>query len=337
MIALMKRQTKYKTITLKDIAAKVGCSKNTVSLALRDSNRISQKMRKRIAKVADKLGYVPNFAARNLSTRRSGMIGLYTLALYDAVRAELINSLIDELHTAEYRPVLGLGQKQPLPWYESPWMKTFRELNVEAMVVVAEAGGQLPDWLERIPTILVGCHPSEQFQCDYIALDRKEAARDGIKYLISCGHRKILVAGQQTSVFGQGCFEALSDAGLKPYHVPVNYYPNEDEEPINALIDCVTRRYDKPTAVIFGDSPLAGRFMLHLQKYDVKIPEALAVIGYDYFPCANMLKVPLTTLEQPISELAAQAISLIKNRLANPDLPITHTVIPHKLVIRKSS
>ncbi|MCD4823377.1 MAG: LacI family transcriptional regulator [Phycisphaerae bacterium] len=331
----MKRASKRKVTTLKDIALLAGCSQNTVSLALRNSNRISKEMRKRIRQIARRLKYVPNMAARNLSTRRSGIIGVYTYALYDAVRTELINSLITELHTAEYRPVLGLGKGHVGPWHSSPWMQTFRELNVEAMVVVAETIDKLPQWTRRIPVILVGCHPNESFQCDYLAIDRKQAANSGIEHLISRGHKKILVACNEQSVFAQGCFDTIKKAGLKPYYVCVDYPCSEEQWA--TVLSYLTRQQDRPTAAIFGDSPLAAEFMHHLQKTGVKIPKDIAIVGYDYFPWAKMLKVPLTTINQPISELASQAVTLVKTRLTEPETPLVHTILPHKLMIRKSS
>lgn len=331
----MKHKYKHKTITLKDIAEQSGCSKNTVSLALRNSKRISEATRKQIHRIAKKLGYIPNLAGRNLRTRRSGIIGVYTRSLYDAVRTELINNLLAGLHTAGCRPVLGLGDEHSGPWHSSPWMQTFKEFNVEAMVIVAETVGRLPKWPRRIPTILVGGQPDESLPCDCLALDRKAAAKLGIKHLISRGHKKILVACNEKSVFAQGCFEAVKNAGLKSYNVFVNY-PYSEEQQVT-LFSRLTQQRDRPTAIIFGDSPLAAESMHRLQQNGMKIPRDIAVVGYDYFPWAEMLKIPLTTIEQPISKLAAEAVNMVKVRLAEPEAPLMHTILPHKLIIRKSS
>ena len=83
-------------------------------------------------------------------------------------------------------------------------------------------------------------------------------------------------------------------------------------------------------------SPLAVQFMRAVQQQGVAIPEDLAVIGYDYFPWADMLKVPLTTIEQPIAEMATAAVDITRTRLTEPGAPLMHTVLPHKLVVRAS-
>ena len=328
-------ERKHKSATLRDIAEQAGCSANTASLALRNSRRISDATRKRIHRIAKKLGYIPNLAGRNLRIGRSGIIGVYTRSLYDAVRTELVNNILAELHAAGYRPVLGLGEGHCGPWHLSPWMQTYRELNIEAMVVVAEAVVKLPRWPRRIPTILVGCQPAESLRCDYLALDRKAGARMGIEHLVARGQKRILVACNEKSVFAKGCFEAMTDAGIRSESVCVDYPCGEEQK--TRLLGHLAKQRGRPTAIIFGDSPLAVEFMHWLPQAGIKIPRDLAIVGYDYFPWAGMLKVPLTTIEQPISELVVGAVNLVKNRLTRPDSQAVHTVLPHKLVVRKSS
>ena len=324
-----------KAPTLKDIAARVGCSVNTASLALRDSPRISRLMRRRIAQAARRLQYIPNSAARNLARKRSGLIGIYTRALYDAVRTELINSLMSELHTAEYRPVLGLGAGHQGPWHTAPWVSTFMELKVEALVVVIEGVSRLPRWPHTVPMVLVGCQPNPGLPCDYVALDRREGARLGLDHLLARGHRNILVGCSPRAGFGRECFDVLRTHGLKPCQVPTA--PPSANPGIEELVHHVLASRDRPTAAIFGDSPLAVRFIHRITAAGFRVPGDLAVVGYDYFPWADMLKVPLTAIEQPIREMAGEAIRLVRSRLRSPGQPFQHIVLPHKLVVRQSA
>jgi LacI family transcriptional regulator len=332
----MRKQIGRKKVKLADIARKAGCSANTVSLALRNSRRISADLRKKIHSIAEQFLYTPNYAARNLRVRRSGMIGVYTHVLNDAVRTELINHFLEELHTAEYRPVLGLGQGHRGPWYTSPWMQTFRELRVEALVVLWGAADQLPEWTKSIPLIWVGCEPDETLPCDYLALDRAQAGSLGMEHLISRGHREILLGTPVGSGFGKGCMKILTENRCKPfepsYEFSVSDLPQAQRYGFN-----LGGRKEIPTAAIFGDSGIAGSFMRGILDAKRKIPGDIAVVGYDYFPWASMLAVPLTTVEQPIETMATTAVDLIRNRLAEPEAPAVHIVQPHRLVIRESS
>ena len=320
--------------TLKTIAETAGCSVNTVSLALRGSNRISEATRNKIEKIAEKAGYVPNLAARNLITSRSGMIGVYTRALYDAVRVELVNHLFSHLHTAEYRPLLGLGYRKSDPWHTSPWIKTFQAMNIEALVIITEDMRQLPSFTGKLPIILLNCQPNTLLKCDYIALDRAEAANLGIKHLLSRGHKKILIAtkSSQNSVFTQGCRDTLEDSGYPGQSN--NFFSISHENEIPDLMSYIQET--KPSAVIFGDSGLAAIFIKQLGRKKIKVPQDIAVIAYYYFPGADLLTPSLTTIEQPIDILAQKAVEVVNNRLSNPDSKHEHIVLKHTLVVRES-
>ena len=321
--------------TLKDLARLAGVSVNTASLAIRQSPRLSDDTRRRVLRLARRLAYVPNSAARNLARNRSGMIGIYARALQDAVRTRLVNCLFAELHTAEYRPLLGLGEGHAGPWHTSPWIRTFQELKVEALVVVVEGVDRLPRWPVKVPAILVGCQPRKSLRCDYLGLDRTEGARMGVEHLLARGHSKVLVATPAGNIFATGCLARLRAAGIEGQTVDLGERSNTAW--LEKLVDHVTHAPDRPTAAIFGDAPLAARFMHRLNELGWKVPQDLAVISYDYFPWADLLQTPLTTVEQPIEEMALEAVKMIKARLAEPNRPPMQIVLPHRLVVRSST
>lgn len=332
----MARNVSNTNVTLKDIAERAGCSCNTVSLALRGSTRVSAAMRNRVKETADELGYVANRAARNLRSQRSGMIGLYTRALYDAVRTEFVNRLVAELHGHGYQPVLGLAGSYSGPWYDSPWMRTFRELQVEAVLVVSEETTRLPSWSKDIPTVLVGCGPSDSLQCDYIALDRAEGGVLATKHLLGRGHEKILVGVEEKYAFGRGCAGAIREAGFEPIFTGGGLWSQDPIKGRSWGFSCA-HRMTELTAVVLGDSGMAAGFVRGILDAGKRVPNDIAVVGYDYFPWAEMIAVPLTTVEQPIGAMASMAVDLTLQRLANRDMEFVHLTQPHSLMIRGSS
>lgn len=321
------------TPTLQDIADQAGCSKNTVSLALRDSHRISESTRRNVQRIARRLGYVPNIAARSLSRRRSGMIGVYTRALHDAVRTELVNNLITRLHTAEYRPVLGLGLGHGGSWRTAPWVRTFGELNVEAIVVLCESQARGPTWARDIPKILLACEPNPRLRCDYVALDRGQAGRQAVEHLLQQGRRRIRVACPEQLIFGK---EARKTARQAQALCP-SRGPQDDGISIEQMLrECLADKHP-PDAVVYGDAPLAAEFLHLARRNGLNIPRDLAVVAYDYLPWAHLLEVPLTTIEQPIAELAQQAVECVRFRLEHHQAPFRKVVLDHLLNARASS
>lgn len=321
------------SITLRDIAEKAGCSKNTVSLALRDSPRISVARRTEIQQLARQMGYVPNIAARQLSTSLSGLIGVYARALNDAVRTDLVNSLVAELHSSSYRPLLGLGQGHRGPWRTAPWVQTFRQMNIEAIVVICEPQPEGPDWAKHLPKILVANEPNDELNCDYVALDRYQAGLQAGRHLLETGRRDVVVAVRPSSHFADGALDALADAQQPGRHLAEDDPPKLIER---TLRECSTGP-KRPDGVIFGDSPTAVQFLHQALQAGLRIPQDLAVLGYDYFPWSDMLAVPLTTIEQPIALLASRTVWLVQSRLETPDLPPRHETIEHLLVARQST
>lgn len=331
------RQEK-KSVTLHDLAKAAGCSANTVSLALRDSSRISRPLRQRIALLANEMGYTPNYAARNLRSRRSGLIGVYlTHLLYDVVRSELVNQLYLHLHTAEYRPVLGMGAGDGGSWVDSPWMETFRQLQVEALVVLGETGSVIPDWAAHLPIVFVGGDPDPSLNCDCLALDRTEAGRLAASHLMERGHRRIMIASTPEYNFASAAALTIRDAGL-PVHFIEDPNFNRDIELARVLgRDFAPRVGSEFDGLIFGDTGDASAFVRGLLDAGKRVPDDVAVVAYDYFPWADMLAVPLTTIDQPLVQMAAEAVAMIQKRLADPDGPRVHTTLPHTLIRRQST
>lgn len=318
---------------LQDIADITGCSKNTVSLILRGATKFSKNLTKEVKKKAKSVGYVRNYAAWNLSTRRSGIIGVYSRSLQDAVRSELVNHLLQNLNTVDYKPLLGVGQGQEKPWYESSWIQTFHEFNIDALVLVVEDIKKLPNWARKIPTVILGCQPRPSLKCDYVGLDRLEAVSIAIKYLASQKIKKLVIAAREGLAWGKACIQISKKYGfdITTIELPVKVTNLDFVRTQNKLrkLGKIDRK-----AILFGDSPIAARFAHDCLQNAPEILQGLKIVSYDYLPWADMLKVPLTTIEQPISELAKTAVDVITLRLAKPSLPPIHKVLKHQLFVR---
>ena len=107
------------------------------------------------------------------------------------------------------------------------------------------------------------------------------------------------------------------------------------DEVVAAAVKRLCRKRERPTAAIFRDSAMAAECAHRVQELGVRVPQDVAIVGYDYLPYAEMLRVPVSTIEQPVAAMAAAALDLAKTRLARPDAPPKHVVLSHQLVVRE--
>jgi LacI family transcriptional regulator len=334
---------KGRIITLQDIADEAKCSRNTVCLAVRNSSRISKEKREQIQRIAAELDYIPNLTARNLRVSKTGIIGIYANSLNDAVRVKLANSLVSDLHSNGKHPVLGLNPDHEKPWFEDPWMQSFQALRAEAIVIIAGGKESLPVWAKKTPVILVGCMPDEQLACDYVALDRRAAASMAISHLESRGHKRIMIISSDGSVldkedlsFAKSSLDIAKERNMHIAFVPLNTGNSFDRQ-MDALVVRLLEDRKKYSALVLSDTQIAVTLMARLFTMGIDVPGELAMISYDFFPWADALRVPITTIEQPVEAITFESMEIIKNRINDPKMPLVHKVLPHKLAVRSST
>ncbi|OHB60116.1 MAG: hypothetical protein A2Y12_09215 [Planctomycetes bacterium GWF2_42_9] len=326
-----------KNIKLQDIANKAGCSKNTASLILRGATKFSKELAEQVKEIAKNSGYIPNYAARNLASQKSDIIGIYTPTINDPVRAGIINDLIQNIHKANYKPFLGIGTPTNGINQSISWMNTFKHLNVALLVLVAQYEMEPKELTNDVPLLVLGCQPPEnKIPHDYIAWDRSEVARIAMDHLIDRGYEYIINGCSANTITGQKFLTELKKSNLSHTHFELSITNQTND--LLKIIDKIQKiKTKRRKAIFFGDTLLAVKFMDMALNAKIKIPKDLAVISYDYFPWADSLKVPLTTICQPIEQMSEKAIDIIKYRLANKNSPFINKVIPHKLIVRKST
>lgn len=326
-----------KNIRLQDIANKAGCSKNTASLILRGATKFSKELSEQVREIAKNVGYIPNYAARNLASQKSDIIGIYTPTINDPVRAGIVNDLIQNIHKANYKPFLGIGAPTNGTDQSISWMDTFKYLNVALLVLVAQYEIKPKEITNNLPLLVLGCQPPEKtIPHDYIAWDRSEVAQIAIDHLIDRGYEYIVNGCPANTITGQKFLTELKKSNLTHTHfeLSITNQPND----LLKIIDKIQKiKTKKRKAIFFGDTLLAVKFMDIALNAKIKIPKDLAVISYDYFPWADSLKIPLTTICQPIEQMSKRAIEIIQHRLENKKSPFIHEVFSHKLIVRKST
>ncbi|MGC2999194.1 LacI family DNA-binding transcriptional regulator [Streptomyces sp. G35A] len=305
--------------TIRDVAARAGVSKSLVSLVLRGSGQVRPEKREAVLRAARELGYRPNAAARSLSERRSGTVGVLLNDLRNPWFVDLLDGLDSLLHASGLRMLLAdarlnrrTGQDPADP---------FLELGVDGLVVVGTLPGPaaLEAVAERMPVVLAGAREAVPPGVDVVAGDDEHGARLVTEHLIGLGHRRIAhIAGYgAVGELRRRSFEAaMRRHGLAAGAVAENADMTE-EGGYRATVRLLNRP-ERPTAV-FAVNDITGVGALSAaEELGLRIPRDLSVVGYDNTGISRLRHLWLTTVDNASHEVGRRAARCLLDRLETP-------------------
>ncbi|MBI3947840.1 MAG: LacI family DNA-binding transcriptional regulator [Armatimonadetes bacterium] len=335
--------------TLKDVAREAGVAVNTASKVLRGDPHpmVSIKTRERIMEAARRLRYRHNLHARQLRTGRSEVVGILAGALREGVNLARFQAVEHAIRARGCRTLLGHAAGEPE--LQLQFAKDFASNMAEGVVVLSTLLGYryslelLNEW--RIP--IVSLEPLDGVKADVVTVDRREGARLATRHLLELGHRRIamLHGGMKTPTMAerhQGFREALTGHGCPLEEAPLIQMDPTTSGGVCARGEATAWRLlalrPLPTAVLCSNDEVAIGVMKTLAEAGVRVPEEMAVVGFDDIYIAAHLPVPLTTIAQPVEEQAARAVALLFERIEDPDLERPPQVIrlAPRLVVRAS-
>jgi LacI family repressor for deo operon, udp, cdd, tsx, nupC, and nupG len=176
----------------------------------------------------------------------------------------------------------------------------------------------------------------------YVGIDNYRAAGDAVRHLLAQGHRRIgLINSDVAYLYArqrqQGYLDALRDAGITPdERWRMNLNSLDYEAGASAAAMLMAQR-DAPSAIFAVSDTLAIGVIHGLRSVGKRVPDDVAVIGFDDISLAAQIDPPLTTIAQPMRELGETAARLLLQRLANPLANVPGVLLPHRLVIRGSA
>ncbi len=321
---------------MQDVARRAGVSYQTVSRVLNSPEAVRASTVARVQAAIAEVGYVPNLAARALKTRRSGIIGVI------APRSRLFGPLTTMGAIEIAARAAGMATLITLLEHPSAEAaQAFRlmaEHAVEGIVVVApEVGmGEAITLVSRaIPTVVVASGVESGERAAVVAVDQQAGARLAVQHLAARGRRRIAhLAGPQTWFDARsrvdGWREAIGELGLDPAGCPLLPGDWRAETAYRVVRDLPGD--DLPDAVFAANDEAALGVLTALRERDIRVPEEIAVVGFDDAPGSDFYYPPLTTVRQPFDELGLVAVSI----LTSPTEPGAAVVRP-QLVVRQSS
>lgn len=307
-------------VGLRDVARVAGVSTATVSRAINNPELVSSEVRKRVAAVVDQLGWVPDGAARALTTRRSGAIGAVFPTLTHGDFARATATIQAELHARGYTLLLACSNYDPDLEYEQ--VRKFVERGVDGIILVGE--NHRPELMtmlqDRRVTFVNTFVYSPETHGTCIGPDNHKALYNLTRYLADLGHRRFGVVGQSTrnndraAARLQGTRDALAELGLAldPQHVAMGEWSIAEGR---ALFRKVMSTSPAPTVVLCGNAYLAVGAMLESMAMGLDVPGQVSIVSYDDIELMSELPITVTTVKVNSEGIGREAARFVISKI----------------------
>ena len=325
--------------TVKDVARLAGVSPKTVSNVITGAVPVSQATRSRVEQALAELDYVPNLAARGLRNGRTGVIALALPDLSTTFSASMVQAFVQ---AAKPRGWNVLVEETTDAEGESALLTRAREHQVDGLVLnpVLLESSAVRQAESLPPVVLIG--EVDQPAVDHVWVDNEAAVRSLVGGLLASGRRRVAVLGVMNTASSQlrlaGYHQALQEAGLAPdpsLEIATTAWTIEVGHTSTARL--LRSGRPLPDAVVCFTDSLAMGALGALLRHGVRVPEDMAVAGYDDIEVGRYAAPSLTTVSFERSDVAEAALDLLTHRIGDPLAPVRLRTVGHRVVAREST
>lgn len=329
--------------TIADVAARAGVSRSAVSKVLRNAYGISEQMRAGVEQAMAELNYRPQIAARGLRGR-TYTLGVVMPDMRNPFFPDILDGIWSALQGTQYQPLLAVRHCADAT--EQALIETMLDRKLDGFVMIAPIIGH--DYLWRlaasVPIVMIGRHETGG-AFDTVNNDDERGARLAVSHLIAQGHKRIAFfsfdppedSAVNPVVYRlRGYIAAMQAHGLDKYLQICRTHSGGSAEQDRRLAREVLSATPRPTAIFTWHDAAAINVMAEAQELGLKLPEDLAVVGYDNFRVSALPQLQLSSVDQDAHALGARAAELLIERIEGRTDAVHFTTEP-KLVVRRSS
>ncbi|MGE5588367.1 MAG: LacI family DNA-binding transcriptional regulator [Clostridia bacterium] len=322
---------------ISDVAKMAGVSKATVSRVLNDLP-VSRETLLKVTRAMRKLDYHPNAQARGLTLGRTNLIGVLVPGLDSPFYSPMLDSIETTLSRHGYHMVVsGVGQniKRSVSYVhllrekkiDGGLILTPRDVDVAAITKLASDG---------FPIVILDGSIDADVSC--VVVDNFNGGLQAARHLLSLGHtRTAMIAGPadlpESRERIRGYEHALEEAGLTPNVIACEDY---SEECGRAGIEAALAQSPRPSAVFCASDMMAIGAMEALEEKGLRVPDDMAVIGFDDIRDAHLVRPRLSTVHQPIAEMGSIGTGKLLRLISGEEKDYTRLVLKTELVVRDS-
>ncbi len=332
-------------LKIDDVARLAQVSKATVSAVLNDKPGVAEKTRIRVLEIIERFNYKPNHVARALSLQATKSVGLVIKEIDNPYYTKIMRGVFHICSLHGYSVFLGSSELQYRQ--EEKIIEAFVNQQVDGLIVtpLQEADRDFSTVFNLInrkfPIVTIG--RIKNFHTNCVSIDNVAAAQEAVSYLIRAGHKRIAYfAGPANSLHNDdrllGYRRALITAGIE---LPTDYIVAAGANFADGFSQCEVlfdREFEQPTAVFCYNDLVAIGLIQALQNRGVRVPQEIAVIGFDNIDFSRFSNIPLTTVSNPARKMGEEAAKLLLRQIEKPDpVLFKEKLLETTLVVRNSA
>jgi LacI family transcriptional regulator len=329
------------SVTIYDVAKKAGVSVATVSRYINQNTPVSAEVAKRLDEVMTELNYVPHAAARHLASRKTRVVGLLLTNMHNDFFAPLVSGIEQvvakhgyNLLVATYHADSRRSALPPIGRHNTDGLFVFADTLRDEDLSKLHDGG--------FPIVLIHKTPLDSLMVPSITVENKSATHRLIEHLI-LQHKKrriLFLRGpvhQEDSYWRETGYRSALEAHEIPFNENLVLVGEFDRDvaykSLNEFLD--RRKKIKFDAIFAGDDDAAIGVLRALKEHGYRVPEDIAVVGFDDLPISAFMTPPLTTVRAP-TEIVGQIAAEKLFGLLNKEVPEGVVLLPTEIIIRRS-
>ena len=333
--------------TIYEISEASGVSPKTVARILAGESKRS-KNRDKVLKCARDLGYVRNANAANLRTGKTSLVGVLVPFIDNPYYTQFAQELHNALAKHHLQPLIACSFGRTMEFNSA--LKAFRSYNVDAILInssqgsLSEETSELLNYFQSVkkPLMLIG-RSSENPTIDQADIDNSNGIEKIVDYLVAKGHTRIAFIGGRASSLTpsarlRGYRLGMEKAGLPISDKLISLGEGSPQDAAQRVQQLLAETSPRPTALVCNNDMMAIAAIKTCRRAGLRVPEDIAVTGFDDIEFASMMEPALTTLHQPISQIASDCVKRLVERLHAEEPPVPRQFLYEtELVVRDSA
>ncbi|MDB4225765.1 LacI family transcriptional regulator [bacterium] len=336
---------KKKITTLKEIALLLNLSISTVSRALNDHPDISDTTKESVKKTANKLHYVPNIFAKGFRLHKTNIIGVIVPDITHYYTTTILKGILNEGTIKGYRVIISESNNDVLK--QTEMLNTMIQFGVDGILAsltkMTQDIDSVLETLNKTPLILFD-KVSSKIPCTQVTINDDEAAYNAIEHLINIGKKRIAIIKEREFSYTSekrydGYLRALKDHNIDVDEKLIISVDDISIEQGKRMTNHLLSIKKRPDAIFTITDSAAVGVIQTLKKFNIKIPEEIAVVGFSNSRLSTVIEPNLTTIDQPGETIGKTAVKYLIEEIESKEDTLTSKMIEIKgtLIIRDST